>query len=211
MGDADHPRDEHGRFTSKGGAVHNSGARRGAKDASRAAHAASEGAQTRGEHEKAAGAHKAAAQAHRAAAAAHNAAAQKDSNPITRGEHQARANRHEAQAQGHEGKAEHHAGEAKGAPEHKGIGAWVAKRLEGAGEGLEKAKEGLENAGEKAQEVEGEALHGDPLEGALKVGGALAERAAFPLAGRAKLLARAGAAVGKKEGGEEHEGKEHGE
>lgn len=168
------PRDDHGRFASGGGGEHTSGARKQARRASKAANRASEGATTQGDHQQAADAHKEAAAAHQQAADAHRQAADKASAG-EKGEHQAQAAAHDKAAGEHDSRAEGHAQEAKSAPREKGAAAWVAKRVEGLTKGLEHAKESVEEHGEKAQELEEQALHGDPVEQAEGMG--LAEAA----------------------------------
>lgn len=144
MGDFDedkHPRDG-GKFTSVGGGAHVANT------------------------EKATGgkvqAHQESASKHRSAAKARRSAAEKERDPARRSEHLARANHHDERAAHHEARAEKH--EAKGGKGSAGkkekdehpLAEWVAKRLEGAKEGVEKTGDKLKEAQERALEAKAE-------------------------------------------------------
>lgn len=177
-----HPRDDHGKFTSAGGAVH-------ASAAGRKARAASKNAKEKGT----ADAHKQAADAHKQAADVHSKAAEDSHDPAAKGEHQARANRHNEYASEHEknaegAKAKDKLKEAK----EGGIGTWVKGKLE-------KLHEGVEELGEKGKEAANQVIEGDPL----KLGKSIIAGAALaPI----RLLGG-----GKKKEGEGHEHGEGGE
>jgi hypothetical protein len=202
-----HPRDDHGKFTAGGG----SGPRRAARKASSAAKEKSQGAETQGEHAEARGAHERAAGKQRAAAQSHKEAAAKAHDPQERAGHLAQANHHEARAQQHDAKAKGHEEEGKTAPKEGGVGAWAAKKLEGLTEHLNEAREKVAEGGERAQEREKEALHGDAIEqvvgAAAKVGGHLVSFKMMPTI-KGGLVATNLLGGSKKREGKEPEEKE---
>ena len=139
MGDfneEDHPRDG-GKFTAKGGGTHVANTEKAATAEPRA-----------GEAEK----HWDAAAKRRGAAKARRAAAEKTKDPAERSEHLARANHHDEKAQAHEEHAMRAEGGKKGREEHP-LAEWVAKRLEGAKEGVRQAGEQATEAQEKVEEL----------------------------------------------------------
>lgn len=164
-----HPRDDHGKFTNGGGAVHTSKVSRAAHRATKAANAsAPSGEGSSKDHAANAVAHGAAAVAHRAAADAHAKAAAGAHDPETRSGHQASENRHRENANEHDRLAANAKENGKLAKSKEaGAGLWASHKLGDVGEhvkeGLESLKEKIKGIGEKGKEAAGELAEGNPL------------------------------------------------